>query len=149
MTLNEVNLNVKIPKGIKEGQHIRLSGQGKPGIGGGPAGDLYLKVHFLPHPYFKVEGNDLYLDLPVAPWEAALGAKVEVPTPTGKVKLAIPANAKQGQKMRLKGKGLPSKTPGDLYAVINIAMPDNNERAKDEWLKLKEKLDFNPRAHLS
>ncbi len=149
MTLNEVNLNVKIPKGIREGQHIRLSGQGKPGMGGGPAGDLYLKVQFLPHPYYKVEGNDLYLDLPVAPWEAALGAKVEVPTPSGKVKLSVPANAKQGQKMRLKGKGLPGKNPGDLYAVINIAMPDHNERAKDEWLKLKEKLDFNPRAHLS
>ncbi len=116
-------LEVKIPKGVKEGQKIRLAGQGAPGIGGGPAGDLYLTLRFVPHPLFKPEGRDIYLELPVAPWEAALGAKVPVPTLGGKVELKIPPGSQSGRKLRLKGRGLPGNPPGDQYVVLRIETP--------------------------
>ncbi len=145
----ERTLRVRIPKGIREGQHIRLKGQGSPGIGGGPAGDLLLEVAFNPHPLYKVKGKDVYLDLPVAPWEAALGAKVKVPTPSGVVDLNIPAGSKQGRKLRLKGRGLPSKVPGDFYVVLQIALPPaDTEKAKELYRKMAQELNFNPRAGL-
>ena len=147
--IKERTLNVKIPKGVKEGQHLRLAGQGSPGIGKGKAGDLYLEIAFKPHPLYRVEGKDVYLDLPVAPWEAALGAKVKVPTPTGVVDLSIPAQSKGGQKLRLKGKGIPGKPAGDFYVVLQIALPPaDTEAAKAAYKAFAEAVPFNPRAKL-
>ncbi len=143
------SLKVHIPKGIRQGQRIRLAGQGAPGIGGAPAGDLYLEVEFRPHPFYRVEGRDLYLDLPIAPWEAALGAKVKVPTPGGVVDLKIPPNSKSGRKLRLKGRGIPGKPPGDLYVVLQIVTPPaESEKAKALYRRMAEELAFNPRARL-
>ncbi len=145
----ERTLRVKIPRGIKPGQHIRLKGQGSPGIGGGPAGDLLLEVEFNPHRLYRVEGADVYLDLPVAPWEAALGATVKVPTPAGPVDMKIPAGSYQGRKLRLRGRGIPSKKPGDFYVVLQIALPPaDTEKAKEIYRKMAEELPFNPRAGL-
>jgi curved DNA-binding protein len=149
VTTRERTLNVRIPKGIHPGQHIRLSGQGEPGGGGGAAGDLYLEVEFRPHHWYRVEGGDLYLNLPVAPWEAALGASVKVPTPQGTVDLKIPANSSTGKKMRLKGRGLPGKHPGDLYVVLQVSLPSSDsDVARQVYTEMQEKLAFNPRTHL-
>ncbi len=142
-------LNVRIPKGVKQGQHIRLAGQGAPGLGDGPAGDLYLQVEFKPHPVYRVDERDVYLDLPVAPWEAALGATVKVPTPDGTVELKIPPGSKQGRKLRLKGRGIPGKQRGDFYAVTQIVLPGaDSDDAKDFYRKMEKELAFNPRSHL-
>ena len=142
-------LNVRIPAGIKAGQQIRLSGQGSPGFGGGPSGDLYLEVEFKPHRIYSVEDSDLYLELPLAPWEAALGARVRVPTPAGAVELNIPAGTAAGKKMRLKGRGLAGKTPGDLYAVVKIALPPaTDEASKALYRQMEQDMAFNPRAEL-
>ena len=140
-------LNVRIPKGIRQGQQIRLAGQGAKGMGQGNAGDLYLEVEFKPHRHYRVEGADVFLELPVAPWEAALGAKVKVPTPSGMIDLTIPANSQAGKKLRLKGRGIPAKTPGDLYVVMQIALPpanDANSRAAYE--RMKQAFAFDARA---
>lgn len=140
-------LKVNIPKGIRQGQQIRLSGQGAKGHGSGGAGDLYLEIEFNPHRFFRVEGADVYLDLPVAPWEAALGASVKVPTPSGAIDLKIPANSKAGKKLRLKGRGIPSKTPGDLYVVLQIALPPaNDEKSRELYRRMQEEIKFDPRA---
>ena len=145
----ERTLNVKIPKGVKEGQRIRLSGQGAPGMGEGPAGDLYLEINFKPHSLYRVEGRDLYLDLPVAPWEAALGATVKTPTPKGPVDLKIPAGTRSGQKLRLKGRGIPGTPPGDIYVIPQIVLPPaNTEAAKALYRKMEKELAFNPRSKL-
>ena len=142
-------LNVNIPKGVKQGQQIRLSGQGAPGIGQGGTGDLYLEIEFKPHGLYRVEGRDIYLDLPVAPWEAALGSTIKVPTPTGTVGMKIPAGSVSGRKMRLKGRGIPGKTPGDFYAVLKISLPQaDSDRAKALYEQMKQELDFNPRQKL-
>jgi curved DNA-binding protein len=139
--------NVKIPKGIQAGQEIRLSGQGGPGIGGGPPGDLYLQIAFRDHPRYDVDGRDLIMSLPVAPWEAALGATVRVPTPAGAVELKIPAGSKSGQRLRLKGRGLPTREPGDLYAVLQVALPPaDSPAARASYEKMRDAFDFNPRA---
>ncbi|VAW76507.1 DnaJ-class molecular chaperone CbpA [hydrothermal vent metagenome] len=145
----EHTLNVKIPKGVREGQRIRLSGQGAPGMGDGPAGDLYLEIGFNPHPLYRVEGRDLYLDLPVAPWEAALGATVKTPTPGGPVDLKIPAGTRSGQKLRLKGRGIPGKPPGDIFVIPQITLPPaDDEAAKALYQKMEQELAFNPRSKL-
>ncbi|MEA3548370.1 MAG: DnaJ C-terminal domain-containing protein [Thermodesulfobacteriota bacterium] len=142
-------LKVKIPKGVKQGQHIRLAGQGSQGLGGGPAGDLYLQIEFNPHSMYRVEGWDVYLELPVAPWEAALGATVKAPTPGGPVDLKIPAGSFQGRKLRLKGKGIPGKTPGNFYVVLRIELPPvTSEGNKKIYREMAEKMAFNPRAGL-
>lgn len=142
-------LNVRIPKGIRQGQKIRLNGQGSPGIGDGPSGDLYLEIEFKAHPLYRVEDRDLYLDLPVAPWEAALGATVKTPTPSGIVDLKIPAGSASGRKMRLKGRGIPGKTPGDIYVLLKIALPPaHDDRARALYEKMQQELSFNPRAGL-
>ncbi len=147
--LKERKLNVRIPKGVHQGQHIRLTGQGGTGIGQGGAGDLYLEVMFRPHPYYKVENKDVYLELPVAPWEAALGASVKAPTLGGAVDLKIPSGSVSGRKMRLKGRGIPGNPPGDLYVILRIALPPaDNEQAKALYQEMKQKLAFNPRAEL-
>jgi curved DNA-binding protein len=143
------SLNVKIPKGIKSGQHIRLAGQGNAGIGKGQAGDLILEIAFNPHPFYRVAENDVLLELPVSPWEAALGAKVKVPTPEGLVDLTIPPNAKQGTKLRLKGRGLPTKVPGDFFVVLQIVLPAaDSDKAKALYRNMQAQLDFNPRQML-
>jgi curved DNA-binding protein len=151
--VTEVNktLNVKIPAGVVDGERIRLKGQGVSGIGEGASGDLYLRIRLVPHPLFDVEGHNLIITLPIAPWEAALGGKVTLPTLSGKIQLTIPANSQSGQRLRVKGKGLPSKQlQGDLYAVLKVVMPPlNNESAKDQWQKLAEIAPFDPRAEWS
>ncbi|MGA3156887.1 MAG: DnaJ C-terminal domain-containing protein [Steroidobacteraceae bacterium] len=145
----ERQLNVKIPKGIRAGQQIRLAGQGFSAPGQTGAGDLYLEIAFQPHPLYRVDGSDLYLDLPVAPWEAALGASVPVPTPGGAVQLKIPAGSRGGTTLRLKGRGIPASTPGDLYAVLGIALPAaDSEAAKSLYAQMAAALPFNPRASL-
>ena len=142
-------LNVKIPKGIRQGQKIRLNGQGSPGLGEGAAGALYLEIEFKGHPLYRVETRDLYLDLPVAPWEAALGASVKTPTPSGIVDLKIPAGSASGRKLRLKGRGIPGKEPGDIYLLLRIALPPaDNDKAKALYEKMQQELPFNPRAGL-
>ena len=142
-------LNVKIPKGVKQGQQIRLSGQGSAGMGGGPAGDLYLEIEFKPHSIYRVEGHDVYIDLPITPWEAALGASVKVPTPDGKVDMKIQPNTPNGRKMRLKGRGIPAKQPGDLYVVPQITVPPaDTEAAKELYKKMQQELNYNPRSRL-
>jgi len=146
-------LNVQVPKGILAGQTIRLAGQGGPPFGettGKAApGDLYLEVEFQPHPRYRIEGRDLYLDLPVAPWEAALGATANTPTPSGTVDLKIPAGAHAGTKLRLKARGIPSSPPGDFYVVLQIALPAaTDEKAKAAYRALADALPFNPRASL-
>ena len=142
-------LNVRIPKGVKPGQRIRLAGQGTPGLGGGKPGDLYLEIQFRPHALYRVDGRDVYLELPLAPWEAALGAKVTAPTPTGSVDLRIPEGSVSGQKLRLKGRGIPGRPAGDLYAVLRIALPPaDNEQRKAFYRKMERELAFSPRAGL-
>lgn len=142
-------LNVQVPKGILPGQTIRLAGQGASGGTAGTAGDLFIEVEFQPHALYRVDGRDLYLELPVAPWEAALGATVKTPTPGGAVDLKIPAGAHAGTKLRLKGRGIPAATPGDLYAVLQIALPAAvDEKAKAAYRALAEAAPFNPRNRL-
>lgn len=142
-------LKVNIPKGIRQGQQIRLSGQGAKGQGSGKAGDLYLEIEFNPHRFYRVEGADVYLELPVAPWEAALGANVKVPTPSGAIDLKIPANSKAGKKLRLKGRGIPAKTPGDLYLVLQIVLPPaKDEKSRELYKRMQEEIVFDPRASM-
>lgn len=145
--LKERSIAVQVPKGITEGQHIRLPGQGMPPPGGGTPGDLFLEVSFAPHPVYLAVGRDLYLDLPVAPWEAALGGKVMMPTPDGKVALTVPANARSGQKLRLRGKGLPGTPAGDIFATLRIVNPEvTTEEARRVFEQMAREVPFNPRA---
>ena len=150
VSTQERKLDVSIPKGVKAGQNLRLAGQGGPGMGAGGAGDLYLEIDFHPNPIYRVDGKDVYLDLPLAPWEAALGTKVNIPTPAGStLELTIPAGTSTGRKMRLKGKGIPSKEAGDLFVVPNIVLPNAETDTQKEAYKALEKVfDFNPRNHL-
>jgi curved DNA-binding protein len=142
-------LNVQVPKGILPGQHIRLAGQGARPPGEGTPGDLFIEVEFQPHPLYRIDGRDLYLDLPVAHWEAALGATVKTPTPTGTVDLKIPAASHAGGKLRLKGRGIPASPPGDFYVVLQIALPPaKDEEAKAAYAAMAAALPFNPRANL-
>jgi curved DNA-binding protein len=149
VTTKQRTLNVKIPKGVKQGQRIRLSGQGAPGIGQGRAGDLYLEIEFNPHSHYRVEGRDVYLDLPVTPWEAALGAKVKVPTPDGPVDLKVPAETTSGRKLRLRKRGIPGEPPGDLYVTLVITLPPaDSEAARELYRKMEKELAYDPRKEL-
>jgi curved DNA-binding protein len=149
VTTRERTLNVRIPQGVRSGQQIRLAGHGGAGLGNAPPGDLYLEVELRPHPLYRVDGTDLYLDLPVAPWEAALGATVQVPTPAGTVDLKIPAGSATDRKLRLKGRGLPAREPGDLYVVLRVTLPPaDTERARALYRRMQEELHFDPRAGL-
>jgi curved DNA-binding protein len=142
-------LSVKIPKGVKPGQHIRLTGQGNPGLGSGQAGDLFLEIEFNNHSLYRVAETDIFLNLPITPWEAALGAKIKVPTPEGFIDLKIPPNSKQGSKLRLKGRGLPTREPGDFFVMLQIVLPQaDTEAAKAVYRNMHEQLDFNPRQSL-
>ena len=143
------SLKVNIPKGVVQGTQIRLAGQGMPGSAGAPAGDLFLEVEFQPHPLFRAEGADIYLQLPVAPWEVGLGAKVKVPTLGGTVDLSVPAGAQSGQKLRLKGRGLPARTAGDQYAVLQVVTPKaTTEEARSLYERMQREMAFDPRAKL-
>ncbi|WP_303905291.1 DnaJ C-terminal domain-containing protein [Thiohalomonas denitrificans] len=143
------SLRVRIPPGVTEGRQIRLPKQGSPGTAGGEAGDLYLEVHFEPHSLYHPEGKDLYLNLPITPWEAALGAKVKVPTLGGRVGMSIPAGSRSGQKLRLRGRGIPGKPPGDQYVILEIMTPPADTDAKrDFYKKMALEMPFDPRAHL-
>jgi curved DNA-binding protein len=146
--LRERTLNVRIPKGIRSGQKIRLAGQGAPGLGDGEPGDLYLEITLNPHGLYRVDERDVYLDLPVAPWEAALGATVKLPTPSGPVDLRIPANSNQGSKLRLKGKGIPGKKAGDMFVVLKVTLPPSNEESRALYEQMQEQMAFNPRANM-
>lgn len=145
-------LNVKIPAGVSDGERIRLKGQGAPGLGGAANGDLYLIIRLVPHPLFDVEAHNLILTVPLAPWEAALGSKVTVPTLDGKIHLSIPANSQSGQRLRIKGKGLMNKQSerGDLYALFKIVIPAQaDEPTRALWAQLAEQAAFDPRAEWS
>jgi curved DNA-binding protein len=148
VTLKPRTLNVQIPRGVTEGQTVRLKGQGGPGTGSLPAGDLYLEVHFRPHPLYRVDGRNLRYDLPIAPWEATLGASVQVPTPTGDIVLKIPQGSFQGRELRIKGRGLPAAEPGDLYVTLKIVLPPaDTPEAKKAYEDMATKLAFDPRAN--
>ena len=147
VALGSRTLNVKIPKGVRAGQVIRLAGQGAPGLGGGPAGDLLLEVRFNPHARFRVEGRDLHLSLPVAPWEAALGAVINVDLPGGPVKVRIPEGTQSGRQLRVRGKGIPGEPAGDLLLEIHVALPPaDTPRARELYETMARELDFNPRG---
>lgn len=150
VSMRSHKLNVTIPRGVRAGQHIRLAGQGAPGIGQGKAGDLYLEIAFNPHAHFRVEQRDVFLDLPLAPWEAALGATVNVPTPNATVGLKIPPNSKSGGKLRLKGRGIPGNTPGDFYVVLQVVLPTAESEAEQAlYTAMAEHFkSFEPRAGL-
>lgn len=142
-------LSVKIPKGVREGQRIRLPGLGGQGFGKGRKGDLYIEIVFSKHPIFKVDKRDILLELPIAPWEAALGASVSVPVLGGSVELKIPPGSQTGKKLRLKKKGIPGKTPGDQYVILKVVIPEaTTAKAKDIYKRMKETMPFNPRAEL-
>ena len=143
-------LNVKIPAGVTEGQKIRLAGQGEPGLGGESNGDLYLEIEFQPHRFYRAEGKDVFLNLPIAPWEAALGASVAVSTLGGKVELKIPAGSTAGQKLRLKGRGLPGTPPGDQYVTLQLVTPPaTTVAAENFYRKMAQEFPFDPRAGLA
>jgi curved DNA-binding protein len=149
VSVQDRKIVVHIPKGISEGQHIRLAGQGSPTRGGDVVGDLFLEVAFAPHPIYRAEGRDLHLDLPVAPWEAALGGHVVMPTPGGKVDLRIPENARNGQKLRLNGKGVPGTPAGNIYATLKIVNPKvSTDQARAFFQTMAKEMSFDPRAHI-
>jgi curved DNA-binding protein len=142
------NHKVKIPAGVHDGQRLRLTGRGEPGAGGGPSGDLYLRVRMASHPDFRVEGSDLYYDLDLAPWEAALGTKVSIPLLSGSLSIKIPSGTQSGQRLRVKEKGLPNagKAAGDLYVVARIQMPKELSAVERSlWEQLAQESRFNPR----
>ncbi|MDE2305084.1 MAG: DnaJ domain-containing protein [Gammaproteobacteria bacterium] len=148
LELRERTLAVKIPKGILPGQTIRLAGQGMQ-VHGGTAGDLYIEVEFAAHPLYRVDGRDLLLELPVAPWEAALGSSVQAPTPGGAIDLKIPAGSHAGTKLRVKGRGIPADPPGDLYVELQIALPPAaDEKARAAYRAFAAAAPFDPRARL-
>jgi curved DNA-binding protein len=143
---------VTIPPGVRDGQRIRLAGEGGLGAGGGPPGDLFLRVRLRPHARFRVDGRDLYVDLPVTPWEAALGARVEVPTLSGTSRVKVPAGSSSGRRLRLKGQGMPAPggdraASGDLHAVVKVEVPKKlSEQERELFERLAEVSTFNPRA---
>lgn len=142
-------LKVKIPAGIKSEQQVRLAGLGGPGFNGGPPGDILLTVTVDKHPLFDVLDKDIYITLPITPWEAALGATVKVPTLSGDIQLKIPEGSQGGQKLRIKHRGLPGKDPGDQYAVLKIITPvPKTQAAKELYQQMAEVMPFNPRASL-
>jgi curved DNA-binding protein len=144
--ITQRTLKVKIPRGIKDGQQMRLAGQGSPGVGQGRVGDLYLEIRFKPHSLYRIEGRDLYMQLPVAPWEAALGAAVKTATPAGKIDLKIPAGSNSGNKLRLKGRGIPGNPPGDIYVTLSVVTPPaTTAEAEAFYREMALKLAFNPR----
>ena len=149
LAVNSQTLRARIPKGAVDGQRLRLRGKGGPGLNGGPPGDLYLQIVLEPHPLYRTRGHDLEIEVPITPWEAALGAQVDVPTLEGHVTMKVPSGSKGGQKLRLAGKGLPKPGggAGDLYAALDIAVPGTlTEREKKLYEELREASKFEPRT---
>jgi curved DNA-binding protein len=143
-------VRTRIPRGVTNGEKLRVPGKGGKGVNGGPDGDLYLDIEVADHPLYRVSGNDLYIDLPLAPWEAVLGTSVELPTPAGTVTLRVPAGTRAGQQLRLSGRGMTrgSGAAGHLYALVRIEVPSVVDDAhKDLYRKLAESSNFDPRAH--
>lgn len=141
--VGQQDMSVHIPAGITEGQIIQLAGQGE------DLGDVFLEVSFAPHPIYRVEGRDISMDLPITPWEGALGAKIILPTPGGKVDLKVPTNARSGQKLRLKGKGIPGQPPGNLYATLQIVNPKvSDAKARKLFATMAKEMPFDPRETL-
>jgi curved DNA-binding protein len=143
--------DVTIPAGVRDGQRIRLAGEGGRGVSGGPSGDLFLRVRIKPHPRFRLEGRDLYLDLPIAPWEGVLGAQVDVPTLDGKTRVKVPAGSSTGRKLRLRGQGFPGPRGGhgDLYAVLKVEVPKKpTPEERELYERLAQVSDFKPREKL-
>ena len=143
-------VTVRIPRGVTDGQKLRVPGKGGKGVRGGRAGDLYLDISVSPHRLFRADGRDLFVDLPLAPWEAVLGASIALPTPAGTVNLKVPAGTRAGQQLRLAGRGLarPDGSAGNLFAIVQIAVPtvtDDSQRAL--YRQLADVSNFNPRAH--
>ncbi|MFD1122977.1 DnaJ C-terminal domain-containing protein [Methylophilus flavus] len=148
MGMQDRTLDVTIPKGIYAGQHLRLSGQGSPAMGTGNAGDLYLEIAFKPNVRYRTEGRDVYMDLPVTPWEAALGATISLPTPDGSVELKIPLGSNSNRKLRLRKRGIPGVEPGDLYVVTTIVTPPaDTEEEKAAYIAMANAFHFDPRLH--
>ncbi len=148
MQVQEKRFDVKIPPGILPGQKVRLAGQGEEGTGGGAKGDLYLKVEIEPHAVFELKGRDIYMDLPLAPWEAVLGSEVRVSALSGGIDMKIPPGTQGGQKLRLRGKGMPNPkgAPGDLFVTVVVKVPTHpSEREKELFEELKKSSAFNPR----
>ncbi len=142
-------IHLRIPKGVREGQQIRVGGKGLPGHSGGRAGDLYLEITFRQHPFYRMEQKNLCLTLPVTPWEAALGAKIKLPTPTGPIEVTIPANSVSGQTLRLRERGLPGSPPGDMLVKLSIVLPKvNTEQEKALFRQMQDLMPFNPRSQL-
>jgi len=142
-------IEVNIPKGVMPGQQLRLAGQGHPGSGGAGAGDLFLEIQFSADPRYRIEGRHVFANVPVAPWEAALGASIDVPTPSGPVQVSVPAGSQSGRKLRLKGRGIPGSTPGDLYLILDVVLPPaTSDKARDLYKTMAREMAFNPRAHV-
>jgi curved DNA-binding protein len=138
---------VRIPAGVTDGQQVKVAAQGQPGASGGPAGDLLLQVHFLPHRWFRADGRDIWLDLPITPWEAALGETVRVPTLGGRVDLKVPRGSQTDRQLRLKGRGLPGNPPGDQFVVLKIVTPEAHGPAEEAlYRQMAATLKANPRA---
>lgn len=149
VVMKERVLNVKIPKGVTEGQHIRLTGQGTQGIGGGPAGDLFLEVHFNKDRLYRLEGKDVYENVSITPWEAALGAEITIPTPSGNVQMKVPPESQSGRKLRLKGRGVPGAVPGDLFVILEVVIPPaNTDKARKFYENMATEFPFNPRKNV-
>lgn len=147
LSYRDRTLDVKIPKGVRAGQVIRLAGQGEPGRGGAPAGDLLLEVEFRPHPRYRVDGRDLLLTVPVAPWEAALGAVVPVRLPGGEVRVRVPEGAQSGGQLRLRGKGIPGEPPGDAIVDLRVVLPPaGTARERQFYESMAREFAFDPRA---
>lgn len=147
--LSDHHLNVRIPKGVHAGQVIRLAGQGGPGIAGEAAGDLFLEVNFKPHKRYRIEKKNIYATLPITPWEAALGATIKVPLPDGQVEVRVPENSKSGSQLRLKGRGIPAASPGDVYLVLEIALPPaTTQKQREFYQAMAKEFAFNPRQNL-
>ncbi|MEK7778487.1 MAG: DnaJ C-terminal domain-containing protein [Pseudomonadota bacterium] len=142
-------LNIRIPKGVHAGQVIRLAGQGGPGMAGEKSGDLFLQIQFNPHSRYRVDNKDVYASLPVAPWEAALGATIKIPVPDGFVEVRVPENSQPGRKLRLKGRGIPAAIPGDLYLLLEIVLPPVvSDKERGIYQTMAREFAFNPRQNL-
>ncbi|MDB5919915.1 MAG: cytochrome biosis protein [Massilia sp.] len=145
--MTDKSIEVKIPKGVLPGQQLRLAGQGHPGMGGGGGGDLFLEIQLNPDRRYRIDGSQVYETVPVTPWEAALGASIAVPTPSGNVEVTVPAGSQTGRKLRLKGRGIPANPPGDLYLVLEVVLPPaDNDKARALYETMARELAFNPRA---
>jgi len=140
-------LRVKVPPGVADGKRVRLQGQGGPGVGSGQPGDLFVEFRLVPHPQFRAEGRDIHYELPVTPWEAALGTELKVPTLGGDVKLKIPPGSQSGNRLRLKGRGLPGEPSGDQLVTLQVVLPKaSNAEQRAVYEKMAETMDFDPRA---